>query len=194
MRWVPGTLVVFEGLDRAGKTTQMKRLLDLPWDPAPAEAHMPSGLAYCTDDIYRVTEARKLDDPLAVQLLHLAAHLINMPELLSLRTHRGLVLDRCGWSTLAYGGFGYGMEAVGVSAHTFTSLVDGVWSRLQPDVVFLFDEPFDADEANTSSVMESYRRLANEAGELCVRIERGTPDSVQRQILTELSSREIAEL
>jgi len=194
MRWVPGSLVVFEGLDRAGKTTQIDRLLALPWNPAPAQAHMPSGVAHCTDDIYEVTEARKLDEPLAVQLLHLAAHLINMQQLLEARERYGLVLDRCGWSTLAYGGLGHGMEAVGVSESTFTDLVNGIWSRLKPDVVFLFDQPFDTDAANTSTVLASYRRLAQAAGALCVRVGSGSPDSLSERIVAELQSRAIVEI
>ena len=103
---------------------------------APAEAHMPSGVEGSTNDIYEVTEARKQDEPLAVQLLHLAAHVINMPTLMELRIQHGLLLDRCGWSTLAYGGFGGGMERVGVSPSTFTDLVHEIWSQLKPDVGF----------------------------------------------------------
>ena len=193
MRWVPGSLAVFEGLDRAGKTTQINQLLALPWDSGPAQAHMPSGVAHLTDDIYDVTEARKSDSPLALQLLHLAAHVINMPKLLELRSKRGLILDRSGWSTLAYGGFGAGMDAVGVAPATFCDLVLGIWSRMEPNVVFLFDDPFDLDVANTSVAQRSYRRLAEDAGALCVKIARGRPESVHEQILAELISRRIVE-
>jgi thymidylate kinase len=194
MRWFPGSMVVFEGLDRAGKSTQLEMLLKLPWNPAPAQAHMPSGIANCTDDIYQVTEARKSDDPLAVQLLHLSAHLINMQQLLQLRERRGLLMDRCGWSALAYGGLGQGMESVGVPAATFVSLVNGVWSRMVPDVVFLFDQPFDTDSANTPIVVESYRRLAHLAGEACVTVALGSPAEVHEQVLSELRARGIIEL
>lgn len=193
MRWIPGSLAVFEGLDRAGKTTQLLKLSGMDWEHAPAEAHMPSGVAGSTNDIYEVTEARKQDEPLAVQLLHLAAHVINMPNLMELRVQHGLLLDRCGWSTLAYGGFGEGMESVGVSPSTFTDLVHGIWSQLKPDVVFLFDRPFDLDVANTSVVERSYRKMVDQAGDLCVRIDPASPDAVHQQILGELSSRGIVE-
>jgi thymidylate kinase len=50
-------MVVLEGLDRSGKSTQMRRLQRLPWlEPAPMFIHMPSGVASLTQSIYRLTE------------------------------------------------------------------------------------------------------------------------------------------
>ncbi len=56
MRLRPGSLVVLEGLDRTGKTTQRKALEAAKWDPpAPLVTHMPSSLT-------ELTEANLSDD------------------------------------------------------------------------------------------------------------------------------------
>ena len=189
MRWLPGSLVVFEGPDRTGKTTQLTKLLALPWEMPPAVAHMPAGVAQSTQDIYDVTETRKTEEPLGVQLLHLAAHVFNMSTLLELLRQQGLVMDRCGWSPFAYGNFGVGMHHAGVSPELFVALVEGVWSRLQPDLLFLFDHPLADDEANTAAVMNSYRLLAERAGDSCVRLVVGSADEIHEQVMGELRRR-----
>ena len=75
----PGSLVVFEGLDRSGKSTQIKRLSMLNWKaPGPKFTHMPSGMTALTESIYELTENEKIGSPLARQLLHLACHAENI--------------------------------------------------------------------------------------------------------------------
>jgi len=189
MHWLPGSLVVFEGLDRTGKSKQIVKLLELPWDRPPALAHMPTGVANSTRDIYGVTELRKADDPLGAQLLHLAAHVFNMPALLELRQRQGLLMDRCGWSPLAYGAFGAGMEHAGVTPDLFVALAEGIWSRLQPDVVFLLDHPLEEDEANTEAVRRSYGQLAERAGDVCVRLGHGSVEQIHAHVMDELRGR-----
>jgi protein-L-isoaspartate(D-aspartate) O-methyltransferase len=45
LRLRPGSLIVFKGLDRSGKSTQIKRLSGLDWAmPGPRFTHMPSGM------------------------------------------------------------------------------------------------------------------------------------------------------
>src|SRR5437868_1252792 len=107
MRLRPGSLVVLEGLDKTGKTTQRKELAAAPWDPpTPLVTHMPSGLAELTEAIYQATEHHEIASPLARQLLHLACHAENLPALAEARQERGVILDRWWWSTVAYGWFG----------------------------------------------------------------------------------------
>lgn len=99
MRMRPGSLVVLEGLDRTGKTTQRDALTALPWDPpVPLITHMPSGLTSLTEAIYRTTEKHKINSPLARQLLHLTCHAENLPALRTAREQRGVILDRWWWS------------------------------------------------------------------------------------------------
>src|SRR6266568_8943719 len=75
----PGSLVIFEGLDRSGKTTQLKRLSLLDWAaPEPIFTHMPSGMSALSKSIYSLTENEKISSPLARQLLHLSCHAENI--------------------------------------------------------------------------------------------------------------------
>jgi hypothetical protein len=60
----PGSLIVFEGLDRSGKSTQVKRLSALDWAaPGPRFTHMPSGMTDLTSSIYSLTENRQISSP-----------------------------------------------------------------------------------------------------------------------------------
>jgi dTMP kinase len=48
-----GSLIVLEGLDRSGKSTQAKHLATLDWSqPIPTFTHMPSGFVDLTKAIY----------------------------------------------------------------------------------------------------------------------------------------------
>src|SRR5690349_5361670 len=61
----PGSLIVFEGLDRSGKSTQIKRLSALDWAvPGPGFIHLPSGLTDLTRNIYTLTENSQISSPL----------------------------------------------------------------------------------------------------------------------------------
>lgn len=79
----PGSVVVFEGLDKAGKSTQLDRMKQVI-DPAHTTfAHMPSGFTEFTAAIYAVLEdgSTTPTDPLARQLTHLACHRESMHTL-----------------------------------------------------------------------------------------------------------------
>ena len=85
----PGAAVILEGLDKAGKTTQREAIQALPWDdPAPLVTHMPSGVTDLTRLIYQSTEEHAITSDLARQLLHLACHAENLPELSKARGTR----------------------------------------------------------------------------------------------------------
>ena len=105
-----GSLVVFEGLDRSGKFTQLSALTQLSWaELAPVFTHMPSGLTDLTKGVYRLTEDTPINSPLAWQLLHLACHAENIDAVSQARDSGGVVLDRWWWSTVAYGWHGAGL-------------------------------------------------------------------------------------
>lgn len=189
VKLTPGSVVVFEGLDRAGKSTQLERLSRLSWrSPAPTFAHMPSGLTALTSRIYALTEAERISSPLARQLLHLACHAENMPELVAARDRGGLVLDRWWWSTMAYGWYASG-AALGIALETFQDMIEGVWSDLSADVVFLFATPFEADALNEESVLRGYQALAEADSEHVVTVPAMDPTATADFILSELSGR-----
>jgi len=159
MRLSSGSLVVFEGLDKAGKSTQVDALSRLAWDPpTPLNTHMPSGLVSLTERIYRLTEEVRIQSPLARQLLHLACHAENQEAISEAREQRGVFLDRWWWSTVAYGWYGAGLRDH-MEKEAFFGMIDAVWGGVEPDVIFLFLEPFAEDALNSDAVSVGYTQL-----------------------------------
>lgn len=163
LRLLPGSLIVFEGLDRSGKSTQIKRLMALDWAaPGPRFTHMPSGMTDLTRNIYSLTENSHISSPLARQLLHIACHAENIGPIADARVRHGLFLDRWWWSTVAYGWYGAGLARSGLSKPVFFGLIQSVWSAQQADVVYLFMTPYESDSLNRDEVRIGYAALATE--------------------------------
>jgi len=163
LRLTTGALVVLEGLDRSGKSTQRDRLAKLAWaDPPPVFAHMPSGLTELTADIYSLTERAAIRSAWARQLLHLACHAENMSAITEARRRGGVVLDRWWWSTVAYGWYAGQLASAGITKELFHGVIDSVWAGQTADIVFLFTAPFEHDELNRDEVLRGYAHLAAE--------------------------------
>jgi dTMP kinase len=159
----PGSLIVFEGLDRSGKSTQIKRLSALDWAaPGPRFTHMPSGMTDLTSSVYSLTENSQINSPLARQLLHIACHAENVGPIADARARHGLFLDRWWWSTVAYGWYGAGLAMSGLNESAFLWLIESVWSAQQADVIFLFMTPHENDRLNKNEVRRGYEALAAE--------------------------------
>lgn len=159
----PGSLIVFEGLDRSGKSTQIKRLSAPDWAaPGPRFTHMPSGMTDLTSSIYSLTENSPISSSLARQLLDIACHAENTGPITDARAQHGLFLDRWWWSTVAYGWFGAGLARSGLSESVFFGLIESVWAANQADVVFLFMTPHQNDSLNRDEVRSGYTALAAE--------------------------------
>ena len=191
LRLRPGALIVFEGLDRTGKSTQVSRLQALiQQQPAPLFAHMPSGATELTRAIYEVTERESIDSPLARQLLHLACHAENIGPLTAARRERAVVLDRWWWSTIAYGWRAvrgrYAMDEA-----VFTGMIDAIWSHLQADLVLLFTEPHVHDGHNREHVREAYESLAEQHRALTVAVPKADPSETTALILSALRGRDL---
>jgi dTMP kinase len=185
VRLKPGTLVVLEGLDRTGKTTQREALEAVAWDsPMPLVTHMPSGLSQLTKAIYETTEHHPIASPLARQLLHLACHAENLPELAVARGLGGLILDRWWWSTVAYGWFG-GLRAQ-LNEEAFFGAINMIWAGFDANVVFLFLSTYEDDSHNVSTVSEGYRSLAASHPGIVVEVAAGPPESTTAFLLDEL--------
>ncbi len=186
-----GVVVVFEGLDATGKSTQLALLEErLTKEPRPAFVHMPSGRRALSQRIYNLTEQEIPRSGLARQLLHLAAHAENVPELAGITAHSGLVLDRWWWSTVAYGWYGGGVQAAGLDEVSFRRLIAAIWSPIRADLVFLFDQPHKFDANNSPAVREGYRALAADSSATTVAIPAGlSVDEVHVGIWLELQKR-----
>lgn len=189
---LPGSLIVFEGLDRSGKSTQVKRLSALDWTvPGPRFTHMPSGMADLTRDIYSLTENRQISSPLARQLLHVACHAENIGPIADARVRHGLFLDRWWWSTVAYGWYGAGLARSGLSESAFFGLIESVWSGQQADVIFLFMTPHENDSLNRDEVRSGYAALASEHNAITVTVPPVGPGETTDFILASLRAREL---
>jgi thymidylate kinase len=190
VRLVPGTLVVLEGLDRSGKSTQRAALARLPWaHPVPLFMHLPSGRTPFTEGVYRLTEQEPISSPLARQLFHLACHAENMDTLSEARDCRGAVLDRWWWSTVAYGWYGAQLAEQGLDADTFLGMIDIVWSGQSADVIFLFTTPHETDALNREPVRECYHRLAAEHSNITVEVPLADPTTTTNFLLATLHER-----
>lgn len=167
-----GAVIVFEGLDQTGKSTQLNRLRgSLDAEPT-VFAHMPSGFTMFTERVYRALEGETADEKpksgLAQQLAHLACHAEAVPDLKRAAETRSLILDRWWWSTLAYGWYGGSVKQSGLPESSFKELINTIWSPITPSIVFVFLEPHHLDPNNAPGVQDGYRALLDEYAESAV--------------------------
>ena len=168
----PSTFVVFEGLDATGKTTQMDRIRNaasgqfghrLFTHPHPLFTHQPSGNDRLGDAIYRLTEDYTINNPWCRQFLHLASHANHYENqiLPTLRSGQSLFMDRCWWSTFAYGYCGGGIiDSEEMRPDEFIKIARIPTQGQMPSVVFLFMHPHKEDAHNTPQVRAGYEVLA----------------------------------
>jgi dTMP kinase len=195
-RLAPGHVVVFEGLDKAGKSTQIEALSRI-FDPDTVTfAHMPSGFTKFTKRVYEALESKKHrpKSGLAQQLAHLSCHAENMPELVESSERRSLVLDRWWWSTLAYGWYGGAVPDSGLSESAFRALIDAVWAPITASIIFVFLTPHERDDNNVTGVEAGYRTLYEQFADRTVLIPVLSEADTKQFILDEMVRRGIAVL
>ncbi|WP_252974032.1 hypothetical protein [Janibacter melonis] len=167
-----GAVIVFEGLDQTGKSTQLNRLRGSVDAESTVFAHMPTGFTTFTERVYRALEGEAPDEKptsgLAQQLGHLACHAESVPDLKRAAETRSLILDRWWWSTLAYGWYGGSVKQSGFPESSFKELIDTIWSPITPSIVFVFLEPHHLDPNNAPGVQDGYRALLMEHAESAV--------------------------
>lgn len=171
----PGSFVVFEGLDATGKSTQMLRLQHAAkgelaegqelFTERPIFTHQPSGNDELGRAIYALTEAYDINNAWTRQFLHLASHANHYQNLIipALEMGRSVFMDRCWWSTFAYGYFGGIMLDVFsnsiVAPEEFLTIAQLPTQGRLPDLVLLFLEPYGEDKHNTPAVTSGYEWL-----------------------------------
>ncbi len=174
-----GRLIVFEGVDAAGKTTlcdDLCRTLEGKQLPV-RRFHFP-GMTPGTlgELVYRVHHYHAdhfgipTVDPCALQLLHIAAHVDIIESTIKRSVVRGdwVVLDRFWWSTYVYG------VASGVSEVALKFMINvekSVWGAVVPDVLLLIDtaSPLRDDEANCDAwhrKRELYLQMVEAEGDI----------------------------
>lgn len=197
----PGRLIALEGVDGSGKTTQARRLAQtieavLTFEPGATA-------------LGRVLRTVLLDErapaPLAraEALLMAADRAQHVTEVIrpALAAGNWVVTDRYAASTLAYQGFGRGLEAAGLGR-----VVDWAADGLAPDLNVLIDVPLEVararlaraapdrleglDEAFFTRVREGYRSLVSGSPEAWAVVD-GTapPGAVAAEVFAVVSER-----
>lgn len=171
-----GTWIVFEGLDATGKTTQLEKLRNAGAslfgdELLPFFTHQPSGGTTLGQMVYAFTEQAHIQSTLARQFLHLASHAEHYDVVISHELRRRAVIqDRFWWSTIAYGFFGGQLnDSDDISLTAFMDVAQWpVYEGLAtahksvlPDVIFLFDHPWQEDPHNNANVASGYGWLYN---------------------------------
>lgn len=176
----PGAVIVLEGLDKAGKSTQRDRLKAIIDPEGVVFAHMPSGVSPFSSLVYGLLENKdtRPTSGLSKQLAHLACHAENVPRLAELASAKALVLDRWWWSTVAYGWYTGELPAAGLGEATFQDLIRTIWSPIEPSVVFAFTTVYSPDDNNVAGVERGYLELAAAASSRAIVVPELNEDDV----------------
>lgn len=189
-----GSVIVFEGLDKAGKSTQLERMKRAIDPSGTTFAHMPSGFSGFTAGIYAVLENQDTAPvgSLSRQLAHLACHSESMPRLVEKARSGALILDRWWWSTLAYGWYGRGEADLGIDERTFRTLIEAIWAPICADLTFLFLHAYEADLNNADGVAAGYETIADLSPATVVRVPAMTEDATHEFLMAEIKRRGLA--
>lgn len=209
----PGAFVVLEGLDATGKSTQNLRLNKAAHGQLPGgEGHhlfkepphftrQPAGTDELGKEIYALTESDHEMTAWTRQFLHLASHANHYQNSIIpiLRSGRSVFMDRCWWSTFAYGFWGTAIQET-MEPEEFLSIAQLPTQGWLPDLVLLFMEPYHIDRHNTPSVVAGYEWLEDYVGgdtkfgpSTVKRIYAGTPEQVSLEIIIGLCDAGLAD-
>lgn len=196
-----GRLIIFEGVDAAGKTTLSKELCAslCREHRSVRQCHFPGARQGTLGElVYRIHHLHSSEfgvptiDPCSLQLLHIAAHIDAIESEIkpALRDGEWVVLDRFWWSTYVYG------LDNGVLESQLQLMIDverNAWGSTHPDIVFLVDSttPLRGDETNSSAWQrkrQSYNRLAvrEDYIQKCIRLETGKGNNAKQRVMTEI--------
>ena len=201
MKTTRGRLIVFEGVDAAGKTTLCKELCSSLNRECRIvrHCHFPGTRQGTLGElVYRIHHSHSSEfgvpniDPCSLQLLHIAAHVDAIESEIkpALRDGEWVVLDRFWWSTYVYG------LDDGVRESQLQLMIDvekSAWGSILPDVLFLVDSatPLRDDEIDSCAWQrkrQAYDRLAarEEYMQKCVRLETGKGNRIKHRMMAEI--------
>jgi dTMP kinase len=135
---MPGRFFAFEGVDGSGKSTQARlcaeKLLAQGYDVV--SVREPGGTPLSTAIRELVLDPSRQVAPSAELLLYMAARAQLVAEVIAPALAQGKVVisDRFGWSTLAYQGFGRGIDR-----ETIDSLMHAACGDIWPDLMIVLD-------------------------------------------------------
>ena len=194
INFAPGSVIVFEGLDKAGKSTQLELLRARVSTETTLFTHMPSGLTDFSRQLYSLLEENPPGSGLARQLTHLASHSENISKIIDATGAGSLVLDRWWWSTVAYGWYGGDIPGTGLSESAFRALIDCIWVPVTASLVFLFLTAREEDPNNVDGVAEGYRTLAARHPGNVAHVPELSPDDTHEFIIEALSEANLAKV
>lgn len=190
MKLTPNSLIVFEGPDDTGKSTLIHHMRTQQLFSNTVYTHQPSGETPLGQDIYRLTESYKEGmNPLTRQFLHLASHAEHYanfitPSLLD----GGVILDRCWWSTIAYGWYAGGID---MEYHEFYRMVTLPTGGRFPSIVFLSMNSF--KETPGSALLQGYWELQEQYLETTVLLPVASVEERTALVVETLVDRGLAE-
>jgi len=191
MRLLPGSLVVFEGPDDTGKSTLINHLRQQQLFDGALFTHQPSGETSLGETIYRITETfSSLEmNALTRQFLHLASHAEHYEHYLLPELQKGGVfLDRCWWSTIAYGWYAGGIN---MELEAFSDMVQLPTQGKMPSVVFLLMNSY--GEQPSTALLEGYWSLAEQYSETTVLVPVASVAERAALVVDQLLARGLAE-
>lgn len=165
--------ITFEGPDGSGKTTQLDLLMPVlaPLQPSPIRTREPGGTPI-GDQIRTVIMDMKNKSmhPRSEILLFCASRAQLVEELIrpSLAAGHPVLCDRYADSTLAYQGYGHGLDL-----DALTRLLDFATGGLKPDLTLLFDIPAEAGLRRRITNHDEWNRMDDYALQFHDRVRQG---------------------
>jgi len=166
-----GAFIVFEGVDGCGKTTQARRVADARdavWTFEPGDTPLGASLRSV------VLDSHVDIDPVAELLVMAADRAQHVAQVIepALAAGRDVVCDRFNGSTLAYQGYGRGLDLAAIRR-----VLDVATKGLEPDLTILLDCPvelarsrradrraapdrFESDDGFSARVRDGFAELA----------------------------------
>lgn len=185
--------MVLEGIDQAGKSTQLERLKAVL--PDAHFTHQPSGGTVVGQVVYNLTETIAVIHPVARQFLHLASHAEHYErELIPALSAGGVVMDRCWWSTVAYGYFAGNLQYAFPSYEMFEEMAKVPAQGIEPAVVFVFMDAWRPDRHNTEALLGGYHHLLERYRSTAERVPKGDEETVTEFIVKRLRDRELLQV
>jgi thymidylate kinase len=191
MRLLPGSLVVFEGPDDTGKSTLLKHMREQRLFDDAVYTHQPSGETTLGAMIYQITETFTSVEmpPLVRQFLHLASHAEHYANFITPKlAEGGVFLDRCWWSTIAYGWYAGGID---MEYEEFKHMVQLPTGGRMPSVVFLSMNSY--GEVPGSALIQGYWELQEEYLDTTVLVPVASPSERAALVAETLLARGLAE-
>ena len=160
-----GVFLTFEGGEGAGKSTQVRRLAaDLERSGIDVISTREPGGSPGAEDIRKLLVSGDVArwQPLTEVVLHYAARVEHVATVVRPALERGtwVICDRFHDSTIAYQGYGHGLE-IELIDNLHQQLLDG----FQPNLTMILDIPVDAGLARTGGrdgVEDRYERMDSE--------------------------------